>query len=57
MQRIRSLKPQEDSGVSSRKSDCSHSNMNSETTTSSIDKADNMCNSGDDYSCSDYSKR
>ncbi|XP_073815256.1 serine/threonine-protein kinase greatwall isoform X2 [Musca autumnalis] len=54
--RIRSSKPQEDSGVSSRKSDYSTSNVNSETTTSSIDKAENMCNSGDDYSCSDYSK-
>lgn len=55
-ERIRSSKHQEDSGVSSRKSDYSTSNVNSETTTSSIDKAENMCNSGDDYSCSDYSK-
>uniref|UniRef100_A0A1I8PKL6 Serine/threonine-protein kinase greatwall n=1 Tax=Stomoxys calcitrans TaxID=35570 RepID=A0A1I8PKL6_STOCA len=55
-ERIRSSKPQEDSGVSSRKSDYSNSNVNIETTTSSIDKAENMCNSRDDYSCSDYSK-
>ncbi|XP_065371530.1 serine/threonine-protein kinase greatwall isoform X3 [Calliphora vicina] len=44
--RIRSSKGQEDSGVSSRKSDCE----------SSIDKVENLCNSRDDFSCSDYSK-
>ncbi|KAM7360555.1 serine/threonine-protein kinase greatwall isoform 2-T2 [Cochliomyia hominivorax] len=54
--RIRSSKTQEDSGVSCRKSDCSNSNINSETTSSSIDKVENLCNSRDDYSCSDYSK-
>ncbi|XP_023301310.2 serine/threonine-protein kinase greatwall isoform X1 [Lucilia cuprina] len=55
-ERIRSSKGQEDSGVSSRKSDCSNSNINSETTSSSIDKVENLCNSRDEYSCSDYSK-
>ncbi|XP_065371529.1 serine/threonine-protein kinase greatwall isoform X2 [Calliphora vicina] len=45
-ERIRSSKGQEDSGVSSRKSDCE----------SSIDKVENLCNSRDDFSCSDYSK-
>ncbi|KAI9581146.1 serine/threonine-protein kinase greatwall isoform X1 [Glossina fuscipes] len=51
-----SLKPQEDSGVSSRKSDYSNSNLNNETTSSSIDRADILCNSKDDLSSSDYSR-
>uniref|UniRef100_A0A1A9W4F5 Serine/threonine-protein kinase greatwall n=1 Tax=Glossina brevipalpis TaxID=37001 RepID=A0A1A9W4F5_9MUSC len=45
-----SLKPQEDSGVSSRKSDYSN-NSNNETTVSYI-----LCNSKDDLSSSDYSR-
>ncbi|XP_037952903.1 serine/threonine-protein kinase greatwall-like [Teleopsis dalmanni] len=52
-ERLRLSKGQEDSGVSCRKSDCSNSHGNSET--SSIDKTENLCNSKDD-SCSDYSR-
>ncbi|XP_004530056.1 serine/threonine-protein kinase greatwall isoform X2 [Ceratitis capitata] len=52
--RLRTSKGTEDSGVSSRKSDYSLSQIN--TTTSSLDKADNMCISKIDTSCSDYSR-
>ncbi|XP_067614670.1 serine/threonine-protein kinase greatwall-like isoform X2 [Eurosta solidaginis] len=54
IQRLRISKCPEDSGVSSRKSDCSSSQIN--TTTSSMDKAENMCVSKTDTSCSDYSR-
>ncbi|XP_036323647.1 serine/threonine-protein kinase greatwall isoform X2 [Rhagoletis pomonella] len=52
--RLRMSKGPEDSGVSSRKSDNSTSQIN--TTTSSLDKAENMCISKNDTSCSDYSR-
>ncbi|XP_055851227.1 serine/threonine-protein kinase greatwall isoform X2 [Episyrphus balteatus] len=56
--RMRTSKTQEDSGVSSRNS---NSNSNSNNTNcgeiSSIDKVENMCNSKEDLSCSDYSRR
>ncbi|XP_037730886.1 serine/threonine-protein kinase greatwall isoform X2 [Drosophila subpulchrella] len=59
-QRNRLSKGQEDSGVSSRKGDDYSScnlNMNSESTASSIDKnAENLSQSKEDYSCSDYSR-
>ncbi|KAH8382200.1 hypothetical protein KR009_002241 [Drosophila setifemur] len=61
-ERNRLLKGQEDSGVSSRKSDDNsnsscHLNLNSESTASSIEKnAENMSQSKDDLSCSDYSR-
>ncbi|XP_068157919.1 serine/threonine-protein kinase greatwall isoform X2 [Drosophila tropicalis] len=60
-ERIRNSKMQEDSGVSSRKGDdyssnC-HLNLNSESTASSIEKnAENLSQSKEDYSCSDYSR-
>ncbi|XP_036323646.1 serine/threonine-protein kinase greatwall isoform X1 [Rhagoletis pomonella] len=53
-ERLRMSKGPEDSGVSSRKSDNSTSQIN--TTTSSLDKAENMCISKNDTSCSDYSR-
>ncbi|XP_028897025.2 serine/threonine-protein kinase greatwall isoform X3 [Zeugodacus cucurbitae] len=52
--RLRVSKGAEDSGVSSRKSDYSLSQIN--TTTSSLDKAENMFISKNDISCSDYSR-
>ncbi|KRK02807.1 serine/threonine-protein kinase greatwall isoform X2 [Drosophila yakuba] len=59
-QRNRILKGQEDSGVSSRKGDdysSSHLNLNSESTASSIEKnVDNLSQSKEDFSCSDYSR-
>ncbi|XP_037730885.1 serine/threonine-protein kinase greatwall isoform X1 [Drosophila subpulchrella] len=59
-ERNRLSKGQEDSGVSSRKGDDYSScnlNMNSESTASSIDKnAENLSQSKEDYSCSDYSR-
>ncbi|XP_016960633.1 serine/threonine-protein kinase greatwall isoform X2 [Drosophila biarmipes] len=59
-QRNRLSKGQEDSGVSSRKGDDYSScnlNMNSESTASSIEKnADNLSQSKEDFSCSDYSR-
>ncbi|XP_065721731.2 serine/threonine-protein kinase greatwall isoform X2 [Drosophila suzukii] len=59
-QRNRLSKGQEDSGVSSRKGDDYSScnlNMNSESTASSIDKnAENLSQSKEDFSCSDYSR-
>ncbi|XP_028897024.2 serine/threonine-protein kinase greatwall isoform X2 [Zeugodacus cucurbitae] len=54
-ERLRVSKGAEDSGVSSRKSDYSLSQIN--TTTSSLDKAENMFISKNDISCSDYSRR
>ncbi|XP_054730658.1 serine/threonine-protein kinase greatwall isoform X2 [Anastrepha obliqua] len=53
-ERLRISKGTEDSGVSSRKSDYSISQIN--TTTGSLDKADNMCISKNDTGCSDYSR-
>lgn len=50
--RMRSSKTQEDSGVSSRTSNSNNTNYE----ISSIDKVENMCNSKDDLSCSDYSR-
>lgn len=59
-QRNRLLKGQEDSGVSSRKGDDNsscHLNLNSESTASSIEnKAENLSQSKEDFSCSDYSR-
>ncbi|XP_052836527.1 serine/threonine-protein kinase greatwall isoform X2 [Drosophila gunungcola] len=60
-QRNRISKGQEDSGVSSRKGDdysSCHFNQNSESSTaSSIEKnAENLSQSKEDYSCSDYSR-
>uniref|UniRef100_A0A6P4F404 Serine/threonine-protein kinase greatwall n=1 Tax=Drosophila rhopaloa TaxID=1041015 RepID=A0A6P4F404_DRORH len=59
-QRNRTAKGQEDSGVSSRKGDDYSScnlNLNSESTASSIEKnAENLSQSKEDYSCSDYSR-
>ncbi|XP_017037891.1 serine/threonine-protein kinase greatwall isoform X2 [Drosophila kikkawai] len=53
-------KGQEDSGVSSRKGDDNsscHLNLNSESTASSIEKnAENLSQSKEDFSCSDYSR-
>lgn len=60
-QRNRNLKQQEDSGVSSRKGDDNsscHLNLNSESTASSIEKnTENLSQSKEEYSCSDYSRR
>ncbi|XP_011210400.2 serine/threonine-protein kinase greatwall isoform X1 [Bactrocera dorsalis] len=53
-ERLRVSKVAEDSGVSSRKSDYSLSQIN--TTTNSLDKAENMFISKNDTSCSDYSR-
>ncbi|XP_014090455.2 serine/threonine-protein kinase greatwall isoform X2 [Bactrocera oleae] len=53
-ERLRVSKGAEDSGVSSRKSDYSLSQIN--TTTSSLDKVENMFISKNDTSCSDYSR-
>lgn len=51
-----SFKASEDSGVSSRKSDCSNSNTNCEI--SCTEKQENgMCNSKDELNSSDYSRR
>ncbi|XP_017041078.1 serine/threonine-protein kinase greatwall isoform X2 [Drosophila ficusphila] len=59
-ERNRILKGQEDSGVSSRKGDdysSCHLNLNSESTASSIEKnAENLSQSKEDFSCSDYSR-
>ncbi|XP_070073556.1 serine/threonine-protein kinase greatwall isoform X2 [Drosophila takahashii] len=59
-QRNRLSKGQEDSGVSSRKGDDYSScnlNLNSESTASSIEKnAENLSQSKEDFSCSDYSR-
>ncbi|EDV91357.1 serine/threonine-protein kinase greatwall isoform X2 [Drosophila grimshawi] len=59
-ERNRNSKLQEDSGVSSRKGDDNsscHLNLNSESTASSIEKnTDNMSQSKEEYSCSDYSR-
>ncbi|XP_026831808.1 serine/threonine-protein kinase greatwall isoform X2 [Drosophila erecta] len=59
-QRNRISKVQEDSGVSSRKGDdysSCHLNLNSESTASSIEKnGDNLSQSKEDFSCSDYSR-
>ncbi|TDG45099.1 hypothetical protein AWZ03_008524 [Drosophila navojoa] len=59
-ERNRNSKLQEDSGVSSRKGDDNsscHLNLNSESTASSIEKnTDNLSQSKDEYSCSDYSR-
>ncbi|KAH8359323.1 hypothetical protein KR093_005819 [Drosophila rubida] len=59
-ERNRNLKLQEDSGVSSRKGDdnsSSHLNINSESTASSIEKnQENLSQSKEEYSCSDYSR-
>ncbi|EDV30295.1 uncharacterized protein Dana_GF23215, isoform A [Drosophila ananassae] len=59
-ERNRLLKGQEDSGVSSRKGDDNsscHLNLNSESTASSIEnKAENLSQSKEDFSCSDYSR-
>lgn len=54
-----SFKTSEDSGVSSRKSDCSNSNSNTNCEISCTDKQENvMCNSKDEFlSSSDYSRR
>lgn len=54
-ERYRSYKrQQEDSGVSSRKSDYSSSNGNSEVATSHLERVENLCNSKDDSS--EYSR-
>ncbi|XP_017084954.2 serine/threonine-protein kinase greatwall isoform X4 [Drosophila eugracilis] len=59
-QRNRISKGQEDSGVSSRKGDDYSScnlNLNSESTASSIEKnGENLSQSKEDFSCSDYSR-
>ncbi|XP_017847518.1 serine/threonine-protein kinase greatwall isoform X2 [Drosophila busckii] len=59
-ERLRHTKLQEDSGVSSRKGDDNSSyqlNQNSEDTASSIEKnSDNLSQSKNDFSCSDYSR-
>lgn len=53
-----SFKASEDSGVSSRKSDCSNSNSNTNCEISCTEKQENgMCNSKDELSSSDYSRR
>ncbi|XP_064550517.1 serine/threonine-protein kinase greatwall isoform X1 [Drosophila montana] len=58
-ERNRNSKLQEDSGVSSRKGDDNsscHLNLNCESTASSIEKnPDNLSQSKEEYSCSDYS--
>ncbi|KAL5282789.1 MASTL family protein [Megaselia abdita] len=53
-----SFKASEDSGVSSRKSDCSNSNSNTNCEISCTEKQDNngMCNSKDELNSSDYSR-
>ncbi|XP_060645295.1 serine/threonine-protein kinase greatwall isoform X2 [Drosophila nasuta] len=59
-ERNRNLKLQEDSGVSSRKGDDNsscHLNLNSESTASSIEKnQENLSQSKEESSCSDYSR-
>ncbi|KAH8284125.1 hypothetical protein KR054_010797 [Drosophila jambulina] len=59
-ERNRISKGQEDSGVSSRKGDDNsscHLNLNSESTASSIEKnPENLSQSKEDFSCSDYSR-
>ncbi|XP_055907798.1 serine/threonine-protein kinase greatwall isoform X2 [Eupeodes corollae] len=53
--RMRTSKTQEDSGVSSRNSN-SNSNNTNNCEISAIDKVENLCNSKEDLSCSDYSR-